>query len=146
MSMEDEIKELIYDPNLPVDIVFNKIDFFVDISKLTDCDVTTRRQVQLAYLIFNWAGVFCNSLKIWNVCVVNMKTYAEFKMFMRDEHATLDMVGALSIKNTLLDHANMLQALSSQQEQLANKFQRNLFKAFDTYAQLDQNSPKQVLL
>ena len=27
MSMEDEIKELVYEPTLPVDIVFNKIDF-----------------------------------------------------------------------------------------------------------------------
>ena len=28
MSMEDEMKELVYNPSLPVDIVFNKIDFF----------------------------------------------------------------------------------------------------------------------
>ena len=137
MSMGDEIKELIYDPNLPVDIVFNKIDFSVDISKITDRNVTTRRQVQLAYLIFNRAGVFRNSLKVWSTRIINTKTYAEFKMFMRDEHAALDMVGALSIKDTLLDHANMLQALSSQQEQLANNFQRNLFEAFETYAQMD---------
>ena len=35
MSMEDEVNELVYDTNLPVDIIFNKIDFFVDISRLT---------------------------------------------------------------------------------------------------------------
>ena len=140
MSMEDEIKELVYEPTLPVDIVFNKIDFFVDISKLTDRDVSARRQVQLAYLIFNRAGVFRDSLKTWNARASNIKTYAELKIFMRDEHSALDMVGALSIKDTSLDHANMLQALSSQQEQLADNFQRNLFEAFETYAQIGQNS------
>ena len=40
MSMEDNVKELVDDPTLPVDITFNKIDFFVDIYKLTDCDIS----------------------------------------------------------------------------------------------------------
>ena len=114
----------------------------MDISKLTDRDVTTRRQVQLAYLIFNRAGVFRDSLKVWNARIINTKTYDEFKVFMRDKHTALDMVGALSIKDTSLDHANMLQALSAQQEQLANNFQKNLFETFETYAQMDQNSHK----
>ena len=143
MSMEDEIKELVYDPSLPVDTVFNKIDFFVDLSRQTGRDVTTQRQVQLAYLIFNRAGVFRDSLKLWNARIPNMKTYAGFKEVMREEHAALDMVGGLTIKDTSLDHASMLQALSSQQEQLADNFQRNLFEAFATYAQMDQNSPNQ---
>ena len=143
MSMEDEMKEFVYNPSLPVDIVFNKIDFFVDISKLTDRDVSAQRQVQLAYLIFNRTGVFRDSLKTWNARILNMKTYAGFKVFMRDEHAALDMVGALSIKDTSLDQANMLQALSSQQEQLADNFQKNLFQAFETYAHIEEHSPNQ---
>ena len=40
MSMEDEGRELVYDTNLPVDIVFNKNDFFADISRLTQRDVS----------------------------------------------------------------------------------------------------------
>ena len=70
-----------------------------------------------------------------------MKTYAGFKVFMRDEHAALDMVRALSIKDTSLDQANMLQALSSQQEQLDDNFQKILFQAFETYAHIEQHSP-----
>ena len=143
MRMDDEIKELVYDPSLPVDTVFNKIDYFVDLSRQTGRDVTTQRQVQLAYLIFNRAGFFRDSLKLWNARIPNMKTYAGFKEVMREEHAALDMVGGLTIKDTSLDHANMLQALSSQQEQLADNFQRNLFEAFATYAQMDQNIPNQ---
>ena len=83
-------------------------------------------------------GVFRDSLKVWNARLINTKTYTEFKLFMRTEHAALDMVGGLSIKDTSLDHANMLQALSSQQEQLADSFQRNLFEAFETYAHHDK--------
>ena len=43
MSMEDEVKELLYAPILPVDILFNKNKFCVHISKLADRDVSTQR-------------------------------------------------------------------------------------------------------
>ena len=54
---------------------------------------------------------------------------------MRDEHAALDMVGALTIQDSSLQHASLLQALQTQQENLVNQFQRNLFTAFESSAQ-----------
>ena len=140
MRMEDEVRNFIYEPNLPVDILFNNIDFFVDISELTKRTITDRRQIQMAYLIFNRAGVFRDSLKTWNARPDNLKTYDALKVFMRDEHAALDMVGALTIQDSSLQHANMLQALQIQQDDLADKFQRNLLTAFDSYAQSEQEN------
>ena len=47
MGMENEVRDFIYDPTLPVDILFNKIDFCVDISGLAKRNITDRRQVQM---------------------------------------------------------------------------------------------------
>ena len=135
MGMEDEVRDFVYDPTLPVDILFNKIDFFVDISELTKRNITDRRRVQMPYLILNRTGVFRDSLKTWNARPDHLKTYDELKVFMCDEHAALDMVGALTLQDSSLQHANMLQALQTQQENLADQFQRNLFTAFESYAQ-----------
>ena len=63
MSIEDEVRDFVYDTNLPVDILFNKIDCFVDISDLTKRNITDRHQVQMAYLVLSRTGVFRDSLK-----------------------------------------------------------------------------------
>ena len=55
---------------------------------------------------------------------------------MRDEHAALDMVGGHTVKDSSLDQANLLQVLQTQQENLAEEFQRNLFTALEAYTQL----------
>ena len=47
------------------------------------------------------------------------------------------------MKDSSLAQANTLQALSSQQEQLADNFQQNLFDAFESYAQINQNGSSQ---
>ena len=44
---------MVYDPTLPVNIVSDKIGFVVDISELANRDTGDRKQVQLAYLIFD---------------------------------------------------------------------------------------------
>ena len=80
MSLEDEVKEIVYDPTLPVDVVFNKIDFFANISKYTDRNMSNRRKVQMAYLIVNRAGIFKVTSKTWNAHANNLKTYDELKV------------------------------------------------------------------
>ena len=41
--MEVKVRKLVYDPNLPVDVVFNKIDVFADVSRFTQRDISDRR-------------------------------------------------------------------------------------------------------
>ena len=109
--------------------------FSVDVSELTKRNITDRCQVQMAYLVPNHTGASTDSPKIWNARPHNLKTHDELKVLMNDKHASLDMVRAQTLQDLSLQHANMLQALHTQQEELAYKFQRNLFTAFESYAQ-----------
>ena len=65
----------------------------------------------MAYLLFNRVGVFRDSLKNSNPWANNLNTFDEFEIFMRNEHAALDMVGGLTVKDSSLDQAKMLRVL-----------------------------------
>ena len=49
----------------------------------------------MAYLILNHTGVFRDSLKMWNARAPCNNTYAETKVYMREDHAVSKLVGAL---------------------------------------------------
>ena len=121
-------------------IFYSKKWIFVDISDLTKRNITERLQVQMAYLILNRVGVFRDLIKTWNARPDNQKAYDELKVFIRDEHAALDMVEALTLQDSSLQQTNILQALHAQQKDLVNKFEGNLFVAFESYAQSEQES------
>ena len=88
---EDEIKGMVYDPNTPVDTVFNKIKIFQALCILTSNDKSDRQLVKIAYLIFNKTRAFMDSLKKWNekamndkklplskpICVLNIMLFAK---------------------------------------------------------------------
>ena len=57
---------------------------------------------------------------------------------MRDEHAALDMVGALTLQDSTLQQANMLQTLQTQQENLADQLK-------ETYSQHLNLTPDQKI-
>ena len=58
---EDEIKGMVYDPNTPVDTVFNKIKIFQDLCILTSNEKSDHQLVQIVYLIFNKTRAFMDS-------------------------------------------------------------------------------------
>ena len=68
-------------------------------------------EVQPTYLIFDRAGVYKDSLKTWNARNQATQTYNDMITFFRDKHTDLEMVGALKIKVSTLNQANMLQSL-----------------------------------
>ena len=55
------------------------------------------------------------------------------KICFCDEHTALELVWALIMKESALDQANMLQYLQDQQEELVNKFKRDMFEVFKAY-------------
>ena len=56
------MKQFRYDPELPVDTVFNKIDKFHDMCELVGNKKTDKKLVGLTYLVFSNTGVFINAL------------------------------------------------------------------------------------
>ena len=92
---EDEVNNFSYDLATPIDSVFNRIKVFQDLCILTENQKTDRPLIQLAYLVFNKNKGFIDLLKTWNAKLLSSKTFANFKLHMREEHHALRQVGAL---------------------------------------------------
>ena len=126
VEKEDEVKNYDYDPNTPVDKVFTKITLLQDLCIITHNDKTDKQLCQLAYLIFNRTRAFVDSLKKWNEMKPKSKTFAAFKKHMREEHHALKRVGALTIQDSSMYQANMLQQVISQQDALQENLQNTI--------------------
>ena len=74
-------------------------------------DKTYKQLVAYAYLIFQKAGIFMNIFKTWNIKIAADHTFVNLKTHMHKEYLDLQEVGGLTIKNSSLSHANMIQEL-----------------------------------
>ena len=126
MEKEDEMKDFVYNPVEPIDTGFNKIDRFSDLCELASDPILDRQQVNLGYKIIFENNAFRDSLKVWNKKPTVDKPYATMKMYMREEYNYFDEVGALTIKNTALNQANILQLLKNHQEQMFLRMEKTL--------------------
>ena len=111
---EDELKKTIFDPQQPVDLMFNKIKLFTDLCTMTSNDKTDAQVVQLGYLIFNRTRAYTDALKVWNEKPATDRTYANFKTHLRKEFHALRQVGGLTMKDSSL---NMLQDITNHMNQ-----------------------------
>ena len=116
-ARERVIDDMIYNPSLTIDSVFNKIQDFQDICILLQNPKTDTQLITYAYLVFQKTGIFMTSLKEWNAKIPASKTFAGFKLFMRQQYLDLDAVGGLTVQNSSL---NMMQELKNSHEQLSN--------------------------
>ena len=107
MKPEEELKkkveEYIYDLFLPVDVLFNKIDFFADLTDFASKPLSDVDKVDIAYIALNRCGVFKESLKKWNAKPSTDQTYSNLKTFARAEHLALDQVDGLTKADTSLN-------------------------------------------
>ena len=67
-----------------------------------------------------------DALKHWNEKSVGDKTFANLKTHTRNEHLALHQVGALTMKDSEVSQANMLQLLTDNQNKLAQEMQTQL--------------------
>lgn len=123
---EDELKRFVYDTQTPVDTVFNKITWFQDLCELCNNTKTDRQLVAIAYIIFNRTRVFMDALLDWNKKSIINKTYVNFKKHMRSSYHALNEVGALTIQDSSINQANLIQELSSQQDRMAQDLKATL--------------------
>ena len=80
-SLKSEVEDYIYDPFLPIDVMFNKLDFFSDLTEFANKPLPDDNKVDIVYIILNRCGVFQESLKQWNKRTAATKTYDDFKDF-----------------------------------------------------------------
>lgn len=140
---EEALKKYVYDTSSPVDMVFNKINWFQDLCGLCANTKTDRQLVQIAYIIFNKTRVFMDSLLKWNKKDTDEKTYDNFKIHMRRAYQALREVGALTIEDSSINQANLIKELSSQQEKMADDIKTSMQSNILDAMMLMQN-PTQV--
>ena len=134
---EDQLKNMTYDPQTPVDTVFNKLNWFQDLCILSKNKKTDTQLVHIAYLIFNRTRAFMDILLKWNKKESEDKTYQNFKLHMREGHNALRNVGALTVQDSSINSANLLQEVTAHQEKMAddiktsvsNQLQQSLLEA-----------------
>jgi uncharacterized phage-associated protein len=83
MEKEDELKDFIYNPTQPINVIFNNIDRFSNLCKLVGDPISDRRKVNISYKLISKNTAFRDSLKSWNRKPATAKVYADMKTFMR---------------------------------------------------------------
>ena len=61
-----------------------------------------------AYLVLQKTGIFMTSLRKWNEKPSLTKTFANFKIFIRQQYLVLQAVGGLTIQNSSINLVNEL--------------------------------------
>ena len=113
---EDKLKNSVFNPEDPVDLIFNKIKSFADLCVMTGNDKSDGQLVSLSYLIFNRTKAYIDSLKIWNAKPKVDRTFENFKLHLRTEYHALRQVGALTIRDS---NINLLQDMTTHQNTLS---------------------------
>ena len=139
---EDELKKITFNPEEPVDLIFNRIKEFSELCAMTGNDKTDRQLVAFGYLIFNRTKAYTDALKTWNAKPLMDKTFANFKNHLRTEYHALRRVGALTVHDSSLN-ANMLRDITEHQnmlssnlgEQLGTTLQANFTQALSVLQQ-----------
>ena len=98
---EEKLKNSVFNPEDPVDLIFNKIKSFADLCVMTGNDKSDGQLVSLSYLIFNRTKAYIDSLKIWNAKPKVDRTFENFKLHLRTEYHALRQVGALTIRDPI---------------------------------------------
>ena len=133
-AKENLVDIFVYDPSTNVDTMFNVIQEFDDLCRLLSNAKTDTQLVTYAYLIFQKTGIFMDGLKKWNSKPPVDKTFASFKVHMRQEYSDLQDIGGLTINNSLLSQANMIKELKEHQklmsDNLKSEFNANIMQTF----------------
>ena len=145
---EDILKKTIFDPTLPVDLIFNKIKLHADLCIMTNKPKPDHQLVQLGYLIFNRCRAYMDALKTWNAKADVDRTYANFMIHMRTEFHALRQVGALTIQDSSLNMIRDLTTTMNQRsdelnEQLNATMKANFMEAYKVINEnrVDANTP-----
>ena len=133
-TLKTELEDHIYDPILPIDVLFNKVDFFSDLTEFVEKPLSDTDKVDIVYIILNRCGVFQNSLLKWNQLPSASQTYDEMKKFFRQEHLDLEKVNALTKQETSLNHAAFMSQQEKLIEQMETRLKANLVEAIGNFA------------
>ena len=123
MSPDQEREDLIkttYDLNLPIDVLFIKIEKFTDLASAGRSQISQKQSVDFTYNIFRKTGIFTRYLLKWDAKPLLNQTWTQMRVDFRQAVKKLRKTGALQV-NSL--HANLVQEIvSGVQEAIQHDF------------------------
>lgn len=60
---EQKVLQWVFDPNLPIVLVFNKVDSLMDLSSAAGVPYTAKQLINFAYVIINKTGKFATDIR-----------------------------------------------------------------------------------
>ena len=114
---------MVYHLSQGIDTVFNCIQDVQYLCTLLANPKTDTQLVTYAYLIFQRNTIFMTSLKEWNKKLAGMKTFNNFKIFMRSQYRELKAVGGLTVQNSAF---NMMEEIKSHQQDLSHNLKAEI--------------------
>ena len=75
-----EVENIQFDPNLPIDVIFNKIEKFTHISEAARSPLTQKQSTDFAYNIFLSAQIFTKYLIDWEAKPILNQTWIQMKI------------------------------------------------------------------
>ena len=106
---EKQVKEMYYDPQHPVDVIFNKVEDLLDLSIAARADFTEQQLINIVYVLLTATSKYQHYIREWSRLDPEEKTWTNFKTYFRRAHQELKESGDLQIKDTTFHSANLVQ-------------------------------------
>ena len=104
------VEQMIFDPSLPIDILFNAIETFTDIAEAARAPLTQIQCINIAYVILKKSNTFSTYLIKWDAKPEIQKTWIQFKIEFRQAVKELRRTGSLQVQQL---HANLVSEIVS---------------------------------
>ena len=109
VELENEVKNMTWDPSQPIDIVYEAVETLASASYRAGVQHSTAQKNNMAYLIINRTGAFTTGIRNWLKVHLNLRTWENFKEHFRREQGLLEIVTAGTIQDSRVQQANLVQ-------------------------------------
>jgi len=76
---EQELRNLTYNPRLPIDVIFNAIEDYIDFAELAAQPMSQQQTVAKGYIVINKTRRFKTAITEWNRHPEAYKNWINFK-------------------------------------------------------------------
>jgi hypothetical protein len=116
---DNELRNMVYNTQLPIDIAFNAVEDYVDFTDLANQTLTSSQTVAKVYAILNKTRRFKNDTTDWNRQPEADKTWENFKTHFHRTHQEFRETTDVMLKDSELqrNNANLVQQVVNGMQQ-----------------------------
>jgi len=109
-NREQELRNLTYNPRLPIEVVFNAVEDYIDFAELALQPMSQRQTIAKAYIVINKTRRFKTAITEWNHRPKADKTWINFKAHFRQAHQEFHETTDITIEESELqcNHVNLV--------------------------------------